>query len=108
MKTSRLLLLAAFVAFVIPPFRVLSATTDPAALGNRYVDLLVKGDFAGAVARHDATMRTAMPEPKLRETWQTLEKQAGQFKNDLKHARSKSEAMMSRLLRAILRRLSWM
>jgi uncharacterized protein len=84
MKTSRLILLIAFVVFVIPQFRASSATADPAALGDQYVDLLVKGDFAGAVARHDTTMQSAMPESKLRETWQTLEKQAGQFKKRLK------------------------
>jgi dienelactone hydrolase len=84
MKTSRLFLLAAFVAFAIVPFRAFSATADPGALGDQYVYLLIKGDFAGAVARHDATMRSAMPEPKLRETWQTLQKQAGGFKKRLK------------------------
>jgi hypothetical protein len=83
MKTPRLLLLVA-VMLAISPFRALPASKDTATSGEEFVDLMVKGDFAGAEARHDATMRSALPEPKLRETWQTLEKQAGQFKKRLK------------------------
>jgi hypothetical protein len=48
-----------------------------AAVG--FVNLLVKEDFAGAVARFDSTMKNALPEQKLREVWQTLQKQAGSF-----------------------------
>jgi dienelactone hydrolase len=83
MKTSRLILLAAFVAFVIPPFRAWSATADATALGEQFVDLLAKGDFAGAAAHHDKTMQTALPEPKLRDTWRAVEAQAGPFKKRL-------------------------
>jgi uncharacterized protein len=83
MRTSRLLLLVA-VMFGIPTLEALSASSDTSTSGEKYVDLLVKGDFAGAVSRHDATMRSAMPEVKLKETWQTLEKQAGAFKKRLK------------------------
>lgn len=83
MKTSRLLLLVAFVVFVIPPFRALSATVDSGALGEQFVDLLAKGNFAGAVARYDKTMQTALPEPKLRDAWHVIEGQAGHFKKRL-------------------------
>jgi hypothetical protein len=60
------------------------AAGDIAEAGARFVDLLVKEDFAGAVAQFDATMRSALPELKLREVWQTLRKQAGQFKTQLR------------------------
>jgi dienelactone hydrolase len=83
MKTSRLILFAAFVGFVIPPFRALSATVDSGALGEQFVDLLARGDFAAAVARYDKTMQTALPELKLRDTWRSVETQAGRFKKRL-------------------------
>jgi dienelactone hydrolase len=83
MNTSRLVVLIV-VMFAMASFRALPASTDAHVSGEEFVDLLAKGDFAGAVARHDATMRSVMPEPKLRETWQTLEKQAGRFKKRLK------------------------
>ena len=76
-------MLVAVTLFVIP-FRARSASTDARRLGDEFVDLLAKSDFAGAAARYDNTMRGALPEPKLQETWQSLEKQAGQFKKRLK------------------------
>jgi fermentation-respiration switch protein FrsA (DUF1100 family) len=82
MKTSRLILWV--MVFAIAPLRALSASADASVLGDEFVDLLVKGDFAGAVVRYDTTMRTAFPEPKLQEAWHSLEKQAGRFKKRLK------------------------
>jgi fermentation-respiration switch protein FrsA (DUF1100 family) len=87
MKRSRLLLLAVLVAFAFAPCRAWSATTNASDLGEQFVDLLAKGDFAGAAARHDKTMRTALPEPKLGDTWRSLESQAGRFKKRL-HTRA--------------------
>lgn len=78
MKQLRLLLFVALLVAVIAPFRAASA--DAHALGDEFVDLLAKGDFAGAVAHYDKTMRTALPEPKLREAWQSVQGQAGSFK----------------------------
>jgi len=83
MKIQRLLWLIA-VMLAVAPFRALPASGDTAASGEEFVDLMVKGDFAGAVARYDATMRTALPEAKLREAWQSIEKQAGPFKKRLR------------------------
>jgi dienelactone hydrolase len=82
MKTSRLILLVAVMVRVITPSQVLSAT-DPSISGDEFVALLVKGDFASAVARYDKTMKTALPEPKLREAWDSLQAQAGPFKKRL-------------------------
>jgi len=81
MKTSRLLLLV--MVFAILPFQALSASMDASALGDEFVDLLAKGDFAGAAGRYDTTMRTALPEPKLRDAWHSVEGQAGPFKKRL-------------------------
>jgi hypothetical protein len=54
-------------------------STDIIASATKFMDLLVKEDFAGAVARFDTTMKNALPEPKMREVWQTLQKQVGPF-----------------------------
>jgi len=58
-------------------------SSEIAASAAQFVDLLVKEDFAGAVARFDATMKTALPEPKLRETWQALLAKTGPFQKQL-------------------------
>ena len=47
------------------PLTVRSAPGGVTSAGERFVELLTKEDFAGAVARFDATMKTALPEPKL-------------------------------------------
>jgi len=60
-----------------------AASSGPKALAETFVDLLAKEDFTAAVARFDATMKSALPEPRLRETWQTLINQAGPFKQRL-------------------------
>jgi hypothetical protein len=57
---------------------------DLPSAGGQFVGLLVKGDFAGATAQFDATMKAALPEQKLRETWQALQKQAGLFKRQVR------------------------
>jgi hypothetical protein len=50
------------------------------AQAKEFVDLLAKEEFAKAVENFDSVMTKAMPEEKLKETWQTVIKQAGQFK----------------------------
>jgi dienelactone hydrolase len=86
MKHSRLLLVV-FIAFAIWPSSASSA--DAIALGNEFVDLLAKSDFAAAVERYDKTMRAALPEPKLREAWQSVQGQAGPLKKRLRTRLSK-------------------
>ncbi len=54
------------------------------ATARGFVELLAKKDFAGAVSRFDDTMKTAMPQPKLEETWSALLTQAGAFKQQVK------------------------
>jgi hypothetical protein len=60
-----------------------NADGDIAAAGVRFVDLMAKEDFAGAVARFDSTMKKALPEQKLREAWQNVQSQAGPFQKQI-------------------------
>jgi uncharacterized protein len=60
-----------------------SAPVDVTSAGRHFVELLAKEDFAGAVARFDPAMTTALPEPKVREIWQALQAQAGPFRKQL-------------------------
>jgi dienelactone hydrolase len=84
MKKSTLFLAVTLATVgLIVPFRAYSGSSDTRASGEQFVDLLAKGDFAGAVARYDQTMRAALPEPKLREAWQSVEAQAGGFRKRL-------------------------
>src|SRR4051812_48146981 len=62
------------------PIEAHSAQGDITTLGEQFVDLLVREDFAEAVARFDKTMRTALPEPKFREACRSVKGQAGKFK----------------------------
>ncbi len=48
--------------------------------GQAFVALLATHDFAGAEGRLDSTMRRLLPAAKLREVWQSLEAQAGEFR----------------------------
>jgi len=48
--------------------------------GRAFVDLLVNKKFATAVEQFDTTMKTALPEPKLQETWTSVLTQVGPFK----------------------------
>jgi hypothetical protein len=52
-----------------------------AGLAAGEADLLAKRDFARAVSLFDSTMKGALPEPKLREVWQTLQQQVGPFRS---------------------------
>jgi dienelactone hydrolase len=74
------LILALVAVLAVPSVRA----ADVVAAGKNFVDLLAKGDFTNAVARYDATMATALPEPKLREAWDTLQSQAGRFRRQLR------------------------
>jgi hypothetical protein len=60
-----------------------NADADIAVAGARFVDLMATEDFAGAVARFDSTMKNALPEPKLREAWQSVQSQDGPFQKQI-------------------------
>lgn len=48
--------------------------------GRAFIELLVNRKFATAIAQFDNTMKTALPEAKLEETWTAVLAQAGPFK----------------------------
>jgi hypothetical protein len=79
---------APFVALFLALVAILAVlpvrAADVVAAGKDFVALLVKGDFATAVTRYDGTMATALPEPKLREAWDKLQSQAGDFRRQLR------------------------
>jgi dienelactone hydrolase len=75
--------MAALLVATQASLTVQSAPGELIVAAKQFVDLLTKEDFAGAVARFDETMKTALPEPKLRETWKALQAQAGQFQKQL-------------------------
>ncbi len=62
-----------------------TSTQDDLITGARaFVALLVKKDFANSVATFDDTMKAAMPEAKLQETWNAVVAQVGGFKQVIK------------------------
>ncbi len=65
-------------------FPVPAQSADVPAAGKEFVELLAKHDFAAAVARYDATMKAALPEEKLRETWLMVQNQAGRFQKQVR------------------------
>ena len=82
----RLFTVLILVAAASPVWR---AEADATVAGAQFVGLLAKGDFAGAFALFDATMKVALPEASLRETWQKLQGQAGAFQKQLGTSASK-------------------
>src|SRR5580765_2390960 len=83
---SKFLLSLATVWMFVAIQASLTARSAPAQVvtaGKQFVELLAKEDFSAAVAQFDATMKTALPEQKLRETWQALLAQAGPFQKQL-------------------------
>ena len=84
MKERLLRLTRVLMTFAIQaPLLAQSAPADITRAGRQFVELLANEDFVGAVARFDATMKTALPTPKLRETWKALQAQAGPFQKQL-------------------------
>lgn len=57
------------------------ADTTLSDKANGIVDQLAAGDFAGVTQNFDATMKAALPETALHQTWTSLTQQTGPFKN---------------------------
>jgi alpha-beta hydrolase superfamily lysophospholipase len=78
--------LAAFMAIagILITSHVAAEAGDIQASGRAFVELLTQQDFAGAYTRFDATMKRALPADKLRQTWETLQSQAGRFQKQLR------------------------
>ncbi|GMV92979.1 MAG: hypothetical protein AMXMBFR82_27570 [Candidatus Hydrogenedentota bacterium] len=57
------------------------AATALSDKANGVVDQLAAGDFAGVTQNFDATMKAALPEAALQQTWASLTQQTGPFKS---------------------------
>ena len=79
-----LLLVASFPAVADGPLR------DPTSVAKDFVDILSHENFAAAVQRFDTTMLAALPEPKLKEAWQSVISSVGPFQKQL---RTRTEQM---------------
>ncbi len=80
-------LVAVLVSLVVATALSSARQTDqakkegPAIAGKEFVELLAKGEYAKAVAMFDSTMKSVMPEAKLKETWEAVTAQVGAFKD---------------------------
>ena len=64
--------------------REVAKSPDLVASAKTFVDLLAKKDFSNAESYFDDTMKTALPQEKLQETWNALITQAGAFKRQVR------------------------
>src|SRR6185369_7168912 len=78
--TASLVLLVVASQPVVLRSQAASSQDDLIATARAFVELLVKKDFANAVATFDDTMKAAMPEAKLQETWNAVLTQVGAFR----------------------------
>jgi uncharacterized protein len=86
MKTfSAVLLLFLLVGNTVAVAQARTDTTPPdfVSSAKAFVDLLAKKDFSRAEETFDTTMKTALPEEKLKEVWTTVVAQAGAFKRQV-------------------------
>ena len=60
-----------------------SKSDDLTDLAKEFVELLAKEEFTEAVKNFDSTMKGALPEEKLRETWKSLIRQGGPFRRQI-------------------------
>ena len=68
------------LAFVLVFAATVQAQDEFVTDARAFIDLLVNKKFATAVEQFDNTMKTALPEAKLEETWNAVLAQAGPFK----------------------------
>jgi hypothetical protein len=50
---------------------------------KEFVNMLAQENYTGCVARFDQTMKDGLPEPKLKEAWQTILNQVGNFEKQI-------------------------
>jgi hypothetical protein len=75
-----MLMLLFFFALVIPPQAAVQSTQQAdIALARTTVERLANGEFAAVVATFSEKLRVALPEEKLRATWQRLESRVGRL-----------------------------
>jgi hypothetical protein len=80
MMKSSIALVVLFAAFFFSCDQGQVATApDFTGSGKEFVEMLIKGDYAAAVAKFDGTMKGVMPEEKLAQAWLSLLQQVGAF-----------------------------
>lgn len=72
-------LIVLIAALAVSLVSVSCAARDVTGPGREFVEMLVRGDYAAAVAKFDATMKGVMPEAELSKAWLSLLQQAGPF-----------------------------
>jgi uncharacterized protein len=82
---TRLLCIVALVLAALTPassvqLRGTTASVDPCALAEQFVDQLASGDLDSVSARFDDTMREAVCASGLQSVWQSIVSESGQFK----------------------------
>ena len=81
MIKSSIIVLLLLLVFTRPVQTTASQTQDDFTTDARaFIELLVNKKFATAVEQFDSTMKTALPEAKLEETWNAVLAQTGPFK----------------------------
>ena len=80
-KINRIPLTVLLAGSLLFPFQIQgdSFPGELIAQAKEFVDLLAKQEFAKAVENFDSVMTRAMPKEKLKEVWQAVIQQAGQF-----------------------------
>ncbi|MGD2246600.1 MAG: alpha/beta fold hydrolase [Candidatus Aminicenantes bacterium] len=73
------LILSGFL-LISSPLQEVSDIDELVKQAQEFVELMTKGEFSKAVENFDSVMIKAMPDKKLEQVWQTVLKQAGQFK----------------------------
>jgi len=79
-KRSSLSVVLLILVFTATVQTALSQAQDEVADARAFIELLVNKKFATAVEQFDNTMKAALPEAKLAETWTSVVTQAGPFK----------------------------
>jgi uncharacterized protein len=69
-----------FTLILIGSHIATAQTSDLSSQGSKFITMLSSGDYKSAVELFDETMKKALPEQKLKETWQAIQAQAGSFK----------------------------
>jgi len=77
---SLLIVLSTFILIFIGSHVVTAQTSDLTSQAKKFLTLLSGGDYKTAEGMFDEAMKSAVPEQKLKETWQALQTQFGSFK----------------------------
>jgi uncharacterized protein len=79
-KITRLIVFLTSIFILIGSQFSAAQTSDLSSQGSKFITMLSSGDYKSAVAMFDETMKKALPEQKLKETWQAIQAQVGTFK----------------------------